>query len=224
MLDQLGYLEAFITGIVAGFLVSVPVGPINVTIINEGPEKGFRWGVLIGAGSVLMEAIYCGLGFAGFSDVFTSRFAKAAFQLASFVFLVFLGARYMFSKEVRKETRTAQRIEARFDPHTAFMTGFVRVLGNPGVLLVWVALTATFIAHEWVMPNWTSKGWCVAGVVVGGLAWFTLLSYLISVLHRHLTDRTMLWMSRISGAGLLGAGIVIGFKLVVLLANKAPQV
>lgn len=212
--------EAYLTGVVAGFLISVPVGPINVTIINEGPQKGFRWGVLIGAGSVLMEAIYCALGFAGFTDQFTGRFANAAFQLTSFVFLVFLGLRYMLSKEVKKETKAAKRMEEKFDPHTAFMTGFVRVLGNPGVLLVWVALTATFIAHEWVQPTWTSKGICVAGVATGGLAWFTLLSYLIVVLHRHLTEKTMLWMARISGAGLLGAGIVIGFKLVAMLASK----
>ena len=217
---DLGFLQAYLTGLIAGFLVSIPVGPINATIINEGPSKGFKWCVLIGLGSVSMEAIYCFLGIAGFSDIFTSRFAKAAFQLTSFVLLVVLGTRYLMTKEVKKENKAAKKIEEKFDPHTAYMTGFVRVLGNPGVLLIWTALTATFIAHEWVQPNWTSKGLFVLGVAFGGFSWFTLLSYLISVLHRHMTDTKLMWMSRISGAGLLAAATVIGFKLVVMLAQK----
>jgi threonine/homoserine/homoserine lactone efflux protein len=37
-------LTAGITGLVAGFLVSIPVGPINLTIVNEGARRGFKWG------------------------------------------------------------------------------------------------------------------------------------------------------------------------------------
>ena len=62
MLNDYPFLESFLTGLISGFLVSIPVGPINVTIIHEGAERGFRWAVFIGAGSVLMEAIYCAIG------------------------------------------------------------------------------------------------------------------------------------------------------------------
>ena len=57
---------AFITGLCAGFLISIPVGPINLTIINEGARRGFRWALLIGLGSVLMESIDCALALTGF--------------------------------------------------------------------------------------------------------------------------------------------------------------
>ena len=30
------------------------------------------------------------------------------------------------------------------------MTGFVRVLGNLGVLLFWIVLAANFMSHDWV--------------------------------------------------------------------------
>ncbi len=168
MLQSYPFLEAFLTGLISGFLVSIPVGPINVTIIHEGAERGFRWAVFIGAGSVLMEAIYCALGFAGFSELFTTNVARAILQLASFALMIFLGVKYLFAKEVKTTSPSADRIEDRFQPHTAFMTGFVRTLGNPGVLLLWVALSATFLSHEWVDPNWTSKSICIGGVAVGG--------------------------------------------------------
>ena len=32
---------AALTGFLSGFLLSVPVGPINLTILNEGARRGF---------------------------------------------------------------------------------------------------------------------------------------------------------------------------------------
>src|SRR6266550_616059 len=48
-------LVAGLTGLVSGFLLSVPVGPINLTIINEGARRGFNWASLIGLGAVVMD-------------------------------------------------------------------------------------------------------------------------------------------------------------------------
>ena len=219
MFAEYPHLEAFVAGLVSGFLVSIPVGPINVTIIHEGAERGFKWGALIGAGSVLMEAIYCGIGFAGFSELFTTNIAKAILQLASFALMSFLGFKYLLAKEVKTTSRGAERIEDRFQPHTAFMTGFVRTLGNPGVLLLWVALSATFLSHEWVDPNWTSKSLCIAGVAMGGLVWFVVLSYVVSFGKRHLSDKSLLNMTRSAGGMLLVAAIALGYKLALLLAD-----
>ncbi len=224
MLADFPFLESLLTGLISGFLVSIPVGPINVTIIHEGVERGFRWAFFIGAGSVLMEAIYCAIGFAGFSELFTSDIARAVLQLASFALMSYLGCKYLFAKEVKTSSRSADRIEDRLHPHTAFMTGFVRTLGNPGVLLLWVALSATFLSHEWVDPNWTSKSLCIAGVAAGGLAWFTLLSYVVSVGQRHLSDKAMLNMTRGAGGMLLMAAVALGYKLALLLAVTLKSV
>ncbi|MBM3870572.1 MAG: hypothetical protein FJ392_06365 [Verrucomicrobia bacterium] len=218
MLADYPILEAFLTGLITGFLVSIPVGPINVTIIHEGAERGFRWGALIGAGSVLMEAIYCAIGFAGFSELFTTTLAKAVLQLASFALMSYLGFKYLLTKQVNTTTRGAERMENRFHPHTAFMTGFVRTLGNPGVLLLWVALSATFLAHEWVEPTWASKSYCIMGVATGGLVWFAILSSVVSFGKRHLSDISLLNLTRSAGAILLVAAIALGYKLALLLA------
>ena len=40
-------LEALLWGFAAGFAVSVPVGPINLTIMNEGARRGFPHAALI---------------------------------------------------------------------------------------------------------------------------------------------------------------------------------
>ena len=63
-----------------------------------------------------------------------------------------------------------ERIEERLHPHSAFMIGFVRVMGNPGTLLMWIVLAANFISRDLVLPNWPGKLACVSGVAIESLA------------------------------------------------------
>ena len=65
-MTELGSLFiAWLVGALSGFFVSIPVGPINLAIVNEGARKGFWWGFWIGLGAVVMEVVYCAVAFAG---------------------------------------------------------------------------------------------------------------------------------------------------------------
>ena len=209
-----------LAGIVSGFLVSVPVGPTNLAIVNEGARRGFAYAFLIGLGSVTMEVVYCSIAFASFSGMFESRVWRAAMELISFLLVSFLGLKYLLAKALPATPHSVDVLESRLHPHTAFMTGFVRVLGNPSVLLFWITLSAMFIAHRWVEPTWASKSACVGGVALGATAWFGLFSWGVSVGHRRFSPNTLLRMSKVSGACLLIAAAVIGMRLVKLLANR----
>ena len=213
-------LLAWFTGFLSGFLVSIPVGPINITIINEGSKRGFRWALLIGSGAVVMEVVYCLAALAGFSGLFTSRLMTATIQLLSFLLMLYLGFKYLFVRALPATTKSVSEIEHRLHPHTAFMTGFVRVLGNPGVFLFWVTLSASFIAHGWLADEWASKAACAAGVAVGAFAWFLVLSFLVSRGHGRFSTHTLVRLSHVSGASLLVVAFFLGLRLVKLLAHR----
>src|ERR1051325_7112309 len=172
MIDPDHSLTATITGFVFGFFVSIPVGPINLTIINEGARRGFQWAMLIGLGAVVMEVIYCALAFTGFASFFSRGYVKASMELFSFVFMLYLGFKFLLARHIEVSNKIEERIEERLRPHSAFMTGFVRVMGNPGVLLCWIVLAANFISREWVEPNGTGKLACIIGVAIGTGLWF----------------------------------------------------
>jgi len=212
--------EAAITGLVSGFLVSVPVGPTNVAIINDGAKRGLLHGLMIGLGSVTMEIIYCGIAFAGFSSLFESRLARASMELISFLLVLYLGLKYLLAKSLPATPHSVEVVEQRFHPHTAYMTGFVRVLGNPSVLLFWITMTATFLAHGWVQPNWPNKSTCIVGVGIGSAAWFGLLSWAVSIGHRKFSKHTLLRLSHVSGACLLIVAIALGARLIKVLATR----
>ncbi len=214
------YLVAVFTGFVSGFLVSIPVGPINISIVNEGARRGFVWAFLIGLGATIMEVIYCAIAFAGFTHLFDSRVVKATMELVSFLLMLFLGVKYLIAHSLPATTRSVETIEHRLHPHTAFWTGLVRCLGNPGVLLFWITISATFISHDWMDDTWQSKGMCLLGVTLGCFSWFTLLSFLVSRGHGRFSTNTLLRMSQVSGASLLIVSLVMGGRLVKLLAHR----
>ncbi|MDA1278030.1 MAG: LysE family transporter [Verrucomicrobia bacterium] len=207
-------------GLVSGFLISIPVGPINITIINEGARRGFRWALLISLGAMTMDLIYCALAFAGFSGIFASPVLRASIELLSFLAMLYLGVKYLLVKELPSTTKSIERVEQRLHPHTAFMTGFVRVLGNPGALLFWVAIAATFISHRWIESTWLSKSACVIGMAAGAFGWFFVLSYAVSLGHGKISTKSLVRMSHLSGASLLFVAFCLGVRLVNLLAQR----
>lgn len=216
-------LIAIITGFISGMIVSVPVGPINLTIINEGARRGFKWAALIGLGATVMEVLYCALAFTSFAALFQKGVIKAAMEVFSFAFMLFLGMKFLLVNSVPMVEAIEHRIEAgieqRLHPHSAFMTGFVRTLANPGVLLCWIVLGAFFIARGWVEASGQGKLACIAGVALGVGAWFIGLSWAVSLGHRKFTEKTMIRMERGSGMGLLALAVAHGIYLVLRLAK-----
>jgi L-lysine exporter family protein LysE/ArgO len=219
-------LLAGLTGGIFGLLLSIPVGPVNLTIMNEGARHGFKRAALIGLGASFMEVVYCFIAFTGFAAFFTRGYIKVGMELFSFVFMLFLGIKFMMTKTTKVSiplggaaNKLEARIEERLHPHSAFMIGLVRVMGNVGVLVFWVVLAANFIARDWVTPDWPGKLACVAGVALGTSFWFLLLSYGASRGHGKFSEKTLLRMEHFSGIGLLALALAHGGHIIWQMAK-----
>jgi len=215
-------LLAGLTGyVIAALFSSIPVGPINLTILHEGARRGFRWAMMIGLGAATMEVIYCTFSFTGFSALFEDILVKSIMQVFSFLFLLFIGMKFLTAQTVNVPTKldsASKKIEAKIGekihPHNAFTTGFVRVMGNLGVLLTWIVLTGNFVAHDWVANKFAAKAACVAGVALGTTTWFLIFSYGISRGHGKFSEATLLRLQHISGICLITVGLFDGAHIV----------
>jgi threonine/homoserine/homoserine lactone efflux protein len=212
-------VAAALTGFISGLLLSIPVGPVNLTIINEGTRRGFFWAAMIGLGATVMEVIYCAFAFTGFASLFGGPLVKAAMELFSFVFLLYLGCKFLLVRSLPVSSRTEERIRQKLHPHSAFTIGFVRVMGNPGVLGFWIILAANFISQEWVEPSRRGKLACVAGVAAGTGLWFLGLSYAVSLGHRKLSEKSLIRMEHISGVVLLALALIHGGTIIWQMAR-----
>jgi threonine/homoserine/homoserine lactone efflux protein len=214
-------LVAALTGFIAGLVLSIPVGPINLTILNEGARRGFKWALLIGMGATAMEVIYCFIAFTGFASFFTRGYVKAAMELFSFVFLLFLGVKFLLTKSGPSHVKFGPavewleaRLQIRLEGHSAFITGLLRVAGNVGVLIFWIILAANFISREWVTPDWPGKLACVAGVALGTGLWFVILSWLSALGQGKFSEKTLIKMEHVSGVVLLVLALIHGGSII----------
>ena len=206
---------------------SIPFGPINLTILNEGAQRGFRWALLIGLGAATMETIYCAFSFTGFSSILDHGIVQAFMQVFSFVFILFLGFKFLLVKSVHVPTKLAvtsekieTRIEQKFHPHSAYMTGFVRVLANLGVLLFWIILAANLMARDLVdADSFAAKAVCVGGVALGTSTWFLALSFGVSRSHGRMGEKTLLRLQHFSGICLIIFGLIQGANMAWHLAK-----
>ena len=154
-------------------------------------------------------------------------------EVFTFVFMLFLGLKFLTAKTVIAPTqlgmaasRIEKRIDEKFQPHSAFMTGFVRVMGNMGVLLFWIVLAIYFMSHEvfftsyvWVDDTLAGRAACIACVPLGAMTWFCALSYGVSRGQGRFSEQTLLRMQRFSGVCLLAIGLYDGVHIAWQLAK-----
>jgi len=228
MADTHPILVAAFAGFFCAVCFSCLPGPINLTILNEGACRGFKWAIFIGLGATVMDVIYCSISFTGISQIIDHGFAQTLMRVMGFVFLLFLGFKFIFSNTLPHHTsrldkaieKLEVRIEQKVHPHSAFATGFVRVAANLGVLGAWVALAATllstkafFSTQEWVDDTVSAKIACVTGVFAGTFLWFSFWSFLVSRGHGKFSEKSLLRLQRFSGLCLLVTAVYEGVRI-----------
>ena len=215
------YAIAIFAGAITGFICAVPVGPINVAIMEEGIQSGRKRAFIIAIGALLMEMVYCIIAFSGFASLFDDKTLLATVELISFLAVTFFGIKYLMIDAVTVQGKRAKVIEQRLSPHTAFWTGFVRVLVNPNVLLFWIMISAVLLSNQTIQAEWQSRVACVIGAGIGIGGWFTLLVIGSARVKNRFSDKTLVKFSQISGILLLILSIVIAVRLIGTVAQSS---
>jgi threonine/homoserine/homoserine lactone efflux protein len=212
-MDEL--IRAFVAGMFSGFVVSVPVGPVNLSVINHGVRKGFWPAFLVGMGAICAESVYAALMLAGHSWVLENRVVAFSMHLAALAVMTVLGIRYLLFNPEKLDVseRAATRADARWHHPRSFVLGFLLTASNALLLLLWAAVVAVLFGHEWVLPAATSRAACLAGVFAGGATWFCLLAFAVSRAHRRIGPATLTRLVRGCGAVLLLFAGLLAYKL-----------
>jgi len=91
----------------------------------------------------------------------------------------------------------------------SFAVTFALTLTNPMTVLAFLAIFSTIGIDAGISAQ---PAWLVLGVFLGSVLWWLLLSSLASGIRRHLANRHLLWINRLS------AVILIGFAALAVLA------
>lgn len=199
-------------GLLIGFSIAAPVGPIGVLCIRRTLADGRSAGLISGFGAATADAIYGCV--AGFGLTLVSNFLVSQqtwIRLIGGAFLCYLGIKTLLSKPATEPA------EGKRKGHLgAYASTFFLTLTNPMTILSFAAIFAGLgLASQ--NNSYSAAGFLVLGVFVGSAAWWFLLSGLVGIFREKIQFTALIWVNRFSGLIILGFGVYAIISLLDLI-------
>lgn len=195
-------------GVLIGFVVAVPVGPLGLLCINRALAMGAIGGLFSGLGVASADALAASLVALGISLVpnsFTEH--QTLLRLAGGVFLCYLGWKIYGTKP-----RAQPPLGNVNGWLSAYATTFFLAISNPATILSFIAIYA-----GWHVPSLQGRYFATAllalGVFIGSALWWIGLFIGMTAFHGKFTLRMIGWVHRVSGVVILGFGIIVLLSL-----------
>lgn len=191
----------FLKGLIIGFAMAVPIGPVGIMCIRKTLAEGHSRGLIIGLGAATADSLYgsmAAFGLTFISDVIASE--QFWVRLVGGGLLLFLGIR-TFRAEPKDPLIS-------FDNKgllRSYVSAFLLALTNPVTIFAFVAVFAAFgLGHK---VNIVSAGILVLGVFTGSYLWFLTLSYVATLFRKKLDSGGLRWVNRIAGVLIILSGV-----------------
>jgi threonine/homoserine/homoserine lactone efflux protein len=174
----------------------MPLGVVNVAIIDATVAGHRRFAIGIGIGGAFADAIHAALAFVGVGQLVTRRPDLLRVLAITAAILIVAYAVVAW----RRGKVAAKHVDAT-SPR-AVLTGFLLTLPNPGALSAWVAVAASVLPAASPAEAIT----LAAFVGIGSAAWFSLLAVLVSKIPRE--HRALQLIPKAALVALVGIAIV----------------
>ena len=196
-------LLPFLQGLILGFSIAAPVGPIGVLCIRQTLEHGLRTGLLTGLGAATADMLYGAVAAFGVTFVSDALLASQFWlRLAGGSFLLYLGLR-TFLRQPQTMLEPAENRPYR----TAYLTTFALTLTNPVTILAFAAIIAGLGPPRFGGNGYQSALLLVLGVFLGSSGWWLLLSSAVNLLRKRVSPTLLTWINRLSGLTILAFGL-----------------
>lgn len=208
-------LYILFTGLLIGILVSAPMGPVGMLVIQRTLNKGRMAALFTGMGASLSDLIYClltGLGLSFVTDFITSN--QNILQIIGSGVLIAYGL-YLFrcnpSRSLSSSTVAANTY------WRDFATGFLFTFSNPLILFFIIGLFARF---NFMDTNYRYYHYIIGyiSITLGAIGWWFLITFIIDKLRKHINVRSMWIINRVIAVLLILIaliGLITGIKKII---------
>ena len=192
-------------GLILGFSIAAPVGPIGILCIRRTLAQGRTVGVVSGLGAATADLVYGIL--TGFGLTFVSGLLVGQqfwFRLVGGIFLLFLGVTTFLARPAEQAARVNAQPGKLFG---AYFSTFLLTLSNPMTILSFAAVFSGMglgASHG----TYLDAALLVGGVFLGSAAWWLLLSTGVSLLRSRINGSVLVWVNRAAGVVLVVFGIL----------------
>lgn len=185
-------------GLILGFSIAAPVGPIGLLCIQRTLQRGRLTGFVSGLGAATADACYGLVAALGLSTVISFLLGLQFWlQLGGGLFLLWLGVKTLIA---RPATASASAVTpGKTGLPSAFASVLLLTLANPATILSFFAV----FAGLGIDARSGGAVALVAGVFLGSAAWWVILSFLAGLLRAQLNDGRTRALNIVAGLSLI---------------------
>lgn len=192
----------FLIGVAAGALTGVPIGPVNVAVIDAAYRHTMRRAIAVGLGGAIADGLYAALGVMGVTPILRTypSIPPILYAVSGVVLLIygFLTARTQAVAPATADPASSESTAMRKEMWSGFTVGLALIILNPAAVVTWVVIMGSIIPD-----GTTTEGLaCALGVMIGSFAWFALVAYLTQKGRQVLGEKAA-WIPRVVGFALM---------------------
>lgn len=195
-------------GIVIGFSIAAPVGPIGILCIQRTLDKGRTSGFVSGLGAASADAVYgaiAGFGLIAISSVLINH--QTLIRLLGGGFLLYLGVRTL-----RSEPKQTADVESRGGLLSDYGSTFLLTLTNPVTILAFGGIFTSLGVGIGTEDG--AAAVLVIGVFTGSALWWLVLSGGVCLFATRITSTWMRRISQLAGVIIVGFGLLAFWSVV----------
>ena len=189
------YIYFFLKGLIIGFSIATPVGPIGVLCIRRTLANGRMSGLMSGLGAATADGFYgavAAFGLTLISNVLVDQ--QLWFRIIGGSFLLYLGIRTFLSKPSEKSAS-----DKKGNLFGDYISTFFLTIMNPITILSFAAVFAGLGLSD-SSGNYISAILMVSGVILGSIGWWLILSTGVSLLRGKFNPASLKIVNWVSGA------------------------
>nr|HEX4315002.1 LysE family transporter [Kofleriaceae bacterium] len=189
-------------GLALGVVTGMPLGVVNVAIVESASAGDVRFATRVGIGGALADAVHAVLAFAGFGQVVLANPAWTRPLAATAAAIVVAYAVVTWRRRHRDHAAAAAERGA-----SGVVVGLSMTLPNPGALAAWVTVAAA-LWPDIALADAAVLGACVG---VGSAVWFGALARFVAKRRDHRAIRAAARAAAVVLIALAIAGVARAF-------------
>ena len=199
--------ESFLAGLIAGYGIAIPVGPVAVLIIELGVRRGLRPAAAAGLGAASADAAYALVAvLAGVSIATLIEPLAPGLRVVAVVVLVAIAVRGVWTALYHARIGVPRGAVLPSDAGRTYLRFLVITLLNPVTILYFTAL---ILGRPELGAGPAERTAFVVGAAIASTSWQLFLAGLGALAHRRLP-----WQVQF-GISLLGNAVVVAFAVVI---------
>lgn len=168
---------AFIAGFIIGYVTTIPIGPINLAVVMKALRNHTAQALMIGAGSALMDILYCSAAVFGVGSLITNPTLDSIFRVSTFAIFFVYGLKTTFGKLPETHFQPNEEDVPGFKRY--FLLGMAMYFSNPSFLAYWITIAGIVHGYKVIAPTFFDNSLFALGTGVGVTVWFFTLVELV---------------------------------------------